>query len=285
MHNADYKYMENNRYDEIRIDGLKIFAHHGVYDYETRDGQDFYINAVLYTDTKTAGKSDELSDSTNYGEVCQFLNDYLTENTYKLLEAALEHAVRELLHSFPLIKGVDMELQKPQAPIPLPFESVSVRIRRFWHKAYVALGSNMGDKKQYLDNALAELRNNRDIRLIKTASYLETEPYGGVEQDTFLNSMCCIDTLLSPEELLEELHRIEQLAERKREIHWGPRTLDLDIIYYDDCIISTDALVIPHADMENRTFVLEPLYEIAPYLRHPATGLTTRQMLKVLRAE
>ena len=78
---------------------------------------------------------------------------------------------------------------------------------------------------------------------------------------------------------------IEQLAERKREIHWGPRTLDLDIIYYDDLVMADDDLIIPHADMENRTFVLAPLCEIAPYLRHPANGLNSSQMLAGLEAE
>lgn len=268
-----------NNYDEIHIDGLKIFAHHGVYDFETREGQDFYINAVLYTDTKKAGESDVLTDSTNYGEVCHFLNDYLTKNTYKLIEAAAEHAVTELLLRFPLIRGVDLELKKPDAPIPLPFESVSVRIKRFWHTAYIALGSNMGDKKKYLEDALTEIKKNKEIRLLSTASFLETEPYGGVEQDNFLNSVCCLETLLSPQGLLDELHRIEQLAGRKREIHWGPRTLDLDIIYYEDRIMATDTLVIPHPDMENRVFVLKPLGEIAPYYRHPVTGRTTLQML------
>ncbi len=270
------------KYDEIRIRELKIFAHHGVFDFETENGQNFYINAILYTDTQKAGKTDELSDSTNYGEVCQFLHDFLTEHTYKLLEAVVEQAAAELLRRFPLIRGVELELRKPEAPIPLPFESVSVCIRRFWHTAYVALGSNMGDKKKYLDDALKELQKHRDIRLLKASSYIETEPYGGVEQGNFINGMCCMETLLSPEELLEELHRIEQLAERKREIHWGPRTLDLDIIYYDEIVMDSDLLTIPHADMVNRTFVLEPLCELAPYLRHPVNGMTTRQMLEDL---
>ena len=270
-------------YDEIRIEELKIFAHHGVFDFETQNGQNFYVNAVLYTDTRKAGATDELSDSTNYGEVCEFLTEFLTQNTYKLLEAAVEQAAAELLRRFRLIKGVKLELRKPEAPIPLPFGSVSVCVERFWHTAYVALGSNMGDKKKFMDDALEELEKNADIRLVKKSSYIETEPYGGVEQDFFLNGMCCIETLLSPEELLDELHRIEQLADRKREIHWGPRTLDLDIIYYDDVVMATETLIIPHADMENRTFVLEPLCEIAPYMRHPISRLMTKQMLDKLK--
>ncbi len=271
------------KYDEIRIEELEIFAHHGVFDFETKNGQKFFINAVLYADTSKAGKTDELTDSTNYGEVCAFITEFLTKNTYKLLEAAAEHASEAVLLQFPLIKGISFEIRKPEAPIQLPFGSVSVKIERFWHTAYIALGSNMGEKEKYLDMALGQFLENPKIRLQKTASYVETEPYGGVEQDSFINSVCKIETLYLPYDLLEELHRIEQMAQRKREIHWGPRTLDLDIIYYDDLVMAKEDLIIPHADMENRTFVLEPLCEIAPYLRHPVTGLTTKQMLDRLR--
>ncbi len=267
------------KYDEIRIDELEIFAYHGVYDFETKNGQIFYVNAILYTDTSKAGKTDDLTDSTNYGEVCAFITEFLTKNTYKLLEAAAEHVVEAVLLQFPLIKGISLEIRKPQAPIPLPFGSVSVKIERFWHTSYIALGSNMGEKEKYLYMALEEFKKNPKIRLCQTASYMESEPYGGVEQDTFVNSICQVVTLYQPYELLEELHRIEGLANRKREIHWGPRTLDLDIIYYDDLVMADKDLVIPHADMEKRTFVLKPLCEIAPYLRHPANGLTSRQML------
>lgn len=270
------------KYDEIRIEELQIFAHHGVYDFETENGQNFYVNAILYTDTQKAGKSDELTDSTNYGEVCTFITEFLTKNTYQLLEAAAEHTAEAILLTFPLIKGLSLEIRKPQAPIPLPFGSVSVKIERFWHETYIALGSNMGEKEKYLDMALEEFSNNPKMRLLKTADYIETEPYGGVEQDVFVNSICKVETLYSPYDVLDELHRIEQLADRKREIHWGPRTLDLDIIYYDDLVMTDDDLIIPHADMENRTFVLKPLCEIAPYLRNPVNGLTTKQMLSKL---
>lgn len=267
------------KYDEILIEELKVFAHHGVFDFETKNGQNFYVNAVLHADTLKAGKTDELTDSTNYGEVCTFITDFLTKNTYKLLEAAAEHVVEALLLEFPLIKGISFEIRKPEAPIPLPFGSVSVKIERFWHTAYIALGSNMGEKEKYLDMALEEFAKNPKIRLLQTASYMESEPYGGVEQDTFINSVCQMETLYQPYDLLEELHRIEGLANRKREIHWGPRTLDLDIIYYDELVMSDKDLIIPHADMENRIFVLKPLCEIAPYLRNPVNRQTTVQML------
>ena len=89
-------------------------------------------------------------------------------------------------------------------------------------------------------------------------------------------------TLLSPEELLERLHQLEQEANRERIIHWGPRTLDLDILFYDQEIIDTADLHIPHPDMQNRNFVLAPMNQIAPYLRHPVLNQTISQLLNIL---
>ena len=111
---------------------------------------------------------------------------------------------------------------------------------------------------------------------------LETLPYGVVEQDNFVNGMFEIRTLLAPEELLQELHRIEQMEGRERKLHWGPRTLDLDIIFYDDLVYDSEDLMIPHIDMENRYFVLKPLSELAPNFRHPITHKTVAQMLAEL---
>ncbi len=114
---------------------------------------------------------------------------------------------------------------------------------------------------------------------------LVTKPYGGVEQEDFLNGCLELETLLTPQELLEELHRIEQEAGRERKIHWGPRTLDLDILFYDKELIETEDLIIPHVDLENRYFVLKPLAEIAPNFRHPILKKTVTQMLEAVKEE
>ena len=100
------------------------------------------------------------------------------------------------------------------------------------------------------------------------------------DQDNFLNGCLELETLLPPEELLEELNRIESEAGRERKVHWGPRTLDLDIIFYDDLIVQETELCIPHVDMQRRSFVLEPLAQIAPYKRHPVYGKTVKEMLE-----
>lgn len=268
--------------DEIRIRGLRIFAHHGVYEEETRLGQTFVVNATLFTSTRKSGLADSLLDTVSYADVCQFLTDYLQQNTWKLLEAAAEHACRALLLRYPLLEGVELELSKPSAPIPLPFDSVSVCIRRCWHRAFVALGSNLGDKQGYLDGAVEALGKDENIRIKQVSPYLVTRPYGGVEQDDFLNAAMEIETLYAPEELLDALHTLEQAAKRERLVHWGPRTLDLDILFYDDLVQEDNTLTIPHPDLQNRDFVLKPMAELAPRFVHPVLHKTVQELLEAL---
>lgn len=271
-----------NRKDQIRIEELEVYAHHGVYPEENEKGQHFYVNATLYTNTRPAGMADDLRLSTNYGEVCQFITEFMQQHTFQLIETVVEWTAYEVLQHFPLVQGLDLEIRKPEAPIPLPFGSVSVAIHREWHEAYIAVGSNMGDSRGHIAKALGQLEKHKEIQVTKVSGLLETLPYGGVEQENFVNGMFEIRTLLTPEELLRELHKIEASEGRERKIHWGPRTLDLDIIFYDDLIYSSEDLVIPHVDMENRYFVLKPLSELAPNFRHPITHKTVAQMLAEL---
>lgn len=265
-------------YDEIHIEELEVFANHGVFPEETRLGQKFLISLILYTDSRNAGKTDCLEKSVDYGEVSKFVTEYTKSNPCRLIEAAAEHLAEELLLRYELLKGVTLELKKPWAPVGLPLKTVSVKISRFWHTAYLGLGSNLGDKKGYLDNAVRALDEAKGCHVERVSSYQVTEPYGGVEQDDFLNACLILKTLLTPEELLEKLHEIEQSAHRERIVHWGPRTLDLDILMYDDVVMETDELVIPHVEMHLRSFVLNPLREIAPNKRHPVIGKTVSQL-------
>ena len=264
--------------DKITIKDLEVFAKHGVFPEENALGQKFIISATLYTDTRKAGRTDELSYSIHYGEVSHLIKKIAEENTWKLLEKVAEELARSILLQYPLAKRADITIKKPWAPIGLPLDTVSVEISRAWHTAYIALGSNMGDKKAYLDQAVAMLKEDPDCKVIQVSRYLTTKPYGGVEQDDFLNGALELHTLLSPEELLDLLHEIEQKAHRERLVHWGPRTLDLDILLYDDLVLDTPDLHIPHAEMHLRDFVLIPMAEIAPWKRHPLTGLTVEQM-------
>ena len=268
--------------DKIKIEKLTVFGNHGVYPEENVLGQKFQVSLILYTDTRKAGLTDDLECSINYGDVCQYVKQFFEENTFQLIERVAEQLAENLLLRYDLLQKVDVKVEKPWAPILLPVENVGVEISRGWHIAYVALGSNIGDKKSYLDEAVEKLKNHPLCQVIKVADYIQTEPYGGVEQDVFLNSALELRTLLYPEELLRLLNQIEAEAGRERTIHWGPRTLDLDILFYDDCIIDTPFLTIPHIDLQNRDFVLIPMAQIAPYHRHPVLNCTMTQLLDQL---
>ena len=268
--------------DRITIQNLEVFANHGVFPEENKLGQKFLVSAELLGDTRKAGVSDELKHSIHYGLVAEEITSYMKAHTKKLIEAAAEELAEHLLFTFPLMKGIVLEIKKPWAPIGLPLETVSVEIERGWHTAYIAFGSNMGNKEQYLNQAIRSLGRTSGCMVTKVSSFLVTEPYGVTDQDEFLNGCLMLRTLLTPRELLNVLHAIEQEAGRERIIRWGPRTLDLDIIFYDDLIIEDEDLCIPHVDMQNRNFVLQPLLEIAPYKHHPCCGKTVQELYSLL---
>lgn len=268
--------------DEIRIEKLEVYAYHGVYPEERKRGQIFLVNTVLYTDTHRAGTEDKVELSTDYGAVSMFIDRWMKENTCHTLEAVAGNLAREILLNFDLISALDLEILKPEAPIPLTFGCVSVKIHRSWHKAYLSVGSNMGDRKKYLEDGIEALKAHPLIKQVKVSELIETAPYGGVEQADFLNAAIGLETLMEPEELLEALHNIENSAGRERILRWGPRTLDLDILFFDQLVYESDTLVIPHPDLHNREFVLKPLSTIAPNYRHPLLGMTVSQELAEL---
>ena len=255
--------------DRIEIQDLVVFANHGVLQEEKAMGQKFVISLSLFTDMKKAAGTDDINEAVNYAEVCEFVTEFTKKNRCKLIEAAAENIATALLLCYPLLDRVDVTLKKPWAPVGLPLGSIGVSISRSRHIAYIGVGSNMGDKKGYLDFAVKKLKDSDICRVIKVSEYITTAPVGDVEQDDFLNACIALETVLSPEELLELLQAIENEAGRERTIHWGPRTLDLDLLLYDEAVIYTDDLIVPHPEMTKRRFVLEPLSEIAPYAYHP----------------
>lgn len=268
--------------DCIEIRDLVVFANHGVLPEEKSMGQKFVISMKLYTDMERAADTDDIADAVNYAEVCAFVTEFTKINRCKLIEAAADNIARALLMSYPTVSSVEITLKKPWAPIGLPLDSVAVKIKRSRARVYLSIGSNLGEKSEYLDFAVKSIEENEACILRKVSDYYETVPVGDVEQDNFLNACIALDTVLSPHELLDFVNSVESKAGRTREIHWGPRTLDIDILLYDDRVIHDERLTIPHREMHWRKFVLEPLVEIAPYAYHPVMNEYAVNLLGVI---
>ena len=139
-------------------------------------------------------------------------------------------------------------------------------------RAYIAIGSNLGNRHAYLEAGLKEVAALPNTRLAEVSRAYETPPLGPVAQPDFLNAVFAIETSLAPEPLLAALLSAEKKHQRQRRIHWGPRTLDLDLLLYGERVVESANLTLPHPHMHERSFVLVPLCEIAPHLSHPITG-------------
>ncbi|MCJ7509147.1 MAG: 2-amino-4-hydroxy-6-hydroxymethyldihydropteridine diphosphokinase [candidate division Zixibacteria bacterium] len=146
--------------------------------------------------------------------------------------------------------------------------------------AYIGLGSNLGDKKNNIRKAIDNIKEKKILKEIKTSSLYLTEPVGKKRQPDFLNLVIKGKTELSPFELLNSLLEIEKGLGRKRNKRWGPREIDLDILFYDDIMVNQENLVIPHPEIPNRRFVLVPLMELSPNLKHPLLNKNIKQLLK-----
>ena len=165
--------------DKIHIKNLEVFARHGVFPEENALGQKFVVSAVLYTSTREAGRADDLAKSIHYGEVSRFITEFMEQNTFQLLETAAERLAEELLLNTERLEKIRLEIKKPWAPVGLPLETVSVEIERGWHTAYIALGSNLGDKEANLRLGVEGLRSTRGCRVEAVSGLLFKAAFWG----------------------------------------------------------------------------------------------------------
>lgn len=269
--------------DVIKIKDLEIYCHHGVLKEENALGQKFLVSLAMYMDTKKAGDTDELPYSVDYAEVSHFVKKHMEERNFQLIEAVAEHIATQVLCHFSLVRRIKVEIKKPWAPILLPLDTVSVMIEREWSQVCLSVGSNMGDRESHISQALQALERENTIRNMQVADCIETEPYGYTDQASFLNTAVVFETIETPESLLRILQRIEKEGKRERKIHWGPRTIDLDIVLFGNKIVRTENLTIPHKEMHLREFVLEPLLQIAPWALHPVYNKTVSELREEIR--
>ncbi len=254
--------------DQIRISELRAMAVVGALPHEREAAQPLRIDLVLDVDLHDAGRSDELDETVHYGLVAEQVSALVTESKDVLLERLATRIADEVL-TFGRVEAVEVELTKLRPPIAVDAATTSVRIRRTvadrqlspptTHRAFIALGSNLGDRESYLRLALVGLSP-----IVAQSQVYETDPVGGPDdQGAYLNMVVELETTLDPFALLRRCQRIEGEAMRQRVVHWGPRTLDIDIVLYDDVVIESPELVVPHPRFAERRFVLTPLSEIA----------------------
>lgn len=252
--------------DKILIRGLEISACHGVNESEKTEPQPFIFDADIMADLYAAALNDDLNETVNYSSLCRLIATVATENTYNLIEKLAYECLFAVFEGFEAVKAVSLTVRKPEAPMKRKFDSVGVTVSAVRETAYLSLGSSTGDRKNYLDTAVRELAATRGIRVTGVSDYIATNPYGGVAKNEFLNCAVKISTVLSPHALLREIHRIEDMCGRVRELRWDDRTLDIDIVFFGDKTVEDDVLTIPHPDYMNRDFVKIPLQQLGKRL-------------------
>ena len=255
--------------DKIHIKDLEIIGFHGAIPEEKVLGQKFVLSFELDVDLRQAGKNDDLTKTVHYGELAQKVEEEFTKTSYDLIEKAAEEICEFVLLNYPLVKKVKLLLKKPWATTRKHVEYVAVEIERKWNKVYIAAGSNLGDKEETLKEAIYIIDKRKDCVVTKVSNFYTTDPVGYEDQDQFVNCVFEINTLQTPSELMDTLLEVEKDFKRERIIRWGPRTLDLDIIFYNDIISYDEHILIPHPRAHERQFVMKPMCDINPYYVHP----------------
>lgn len=269
--------------DKIYINNLEFIGFHGVFPEEKKLGQKFLVSLELTVDTREVGKTGDLTKSVHYGLVAQDVEKLFLEKSIDLIETCAENIAEMVLKKYELVKEVKVIVKKPWAPLQMHFENVAVEITRKWHRVYLSLGSNIGNKRKNLLEAIRKIGELENTEVVKSSTILETEPFGYLEQDNFLNACLEVKTLMTAQEFLKEILQIELDMGRVREIKWGPRIIDIDILFYDKEIIEEDNLAVPHPWICEREFVLDPLSEIAPNYIHPLEKKTITMLARKLK--
>lgn len=251
--------------DLIFVKNFCLHATHGVLPEETRLGQRFYLDIECETDVSAAAANDDYEKTICYATLCDLATQVSAEGPFRLIETLAERVALRILARFPIAARVTVHIRKPQAPIAAAFDHVGVEVTR--HRANriaFSLGSNIGAKEANIRTALTHLNAAPGLKIEQVSHLYRTAPWGKEDQDWFLNACAVGTTRLSPFEALRLAKQTEVLVGRVPGERWGPRAIDIDILYLGDLSLEEPGLTLPHRDMFNRAFVLIPLAEIAP---------------------
>ena len=254
--------------DRIEIRGLRVVGIVGALSEERDRAQPFEVDVDILTDISDAGATDNLDATINYADPVQMIENIIRNEAHVLLERVATRIAEDIL-AHPKVLAVEVVVRKLRPPLPADMTSTAVRIirnraqlsleRRPRTRAYVALGSNLGDRRASLRFAVENLPD-----VVAVSHVYETEPVGGPEgQGAYLNMVVGLDTDLDPFALLSRCRALEAEAGRVRSVRNAPRTLDADVLLHGDVRIESEELTIPHPRMWERRFVMAPLADIA----------------------
>ena len=259
---------------KILIKDLVLYGYHGVRDLEKKDGQYFIFNITIYINDTGLEESDDLADTLSYSEVIKEVKEINKTKRCDLLETLCRVMTGAIMDMSSLVEKVDIRIEKPDPPIDEKLGSVGVeytssRLGGYTgiengETVFLSLGSNTGDRKANIEKALESLERDPRIQVVKISSYYETAPMYVEEQSDFYNISAMLKVGLDPFSLLGLIKGIEHDMGRKAgQKRYGPRPIDIDILYYGDRTIKSDILELPHPLIKERKFVLLPLSEIA----------------------
>jgi dihydroneopterin aldolase/2-amino-4-hydroxy-6-hydroxymethyldihydropteridine diphosphokinase len=260
----------------MALRGVRATGYHGVFEHERRDGQEFVVDVELVLDLSRAGATDDLADTYDYGTLASAVVARIQGEPHDLVERLAAVVAEDVLRDR-RVDEVSVTVHKPQAPVPVPFDDVAVTVTRTRPPVpvVIAVGANLPHGGSLPRDTVAEaaegLRVSGALGDARVSALFETEPVGGpADQPLYVNAVVVGATRLSPSGLLEALHEVETSHDRTREVRWGARTLDLDLIQYGDPAAGTDvvsadaALTLPHPRAHARAFVLVPWADADP---------------------
>lgn len=257
--------------DRIVVRGITATGHHGVFDFEKRDGQPFVVDIELSVDLTRAGASDNLTHTVHYGEVAADVVRRIEGEPFDLIERLAEVIAQDAL-ARPLVEAVSVTVHKPKAPVGVEFGDVEVTVRRERPlvPVVIALGANLGEPVATIHGAVTEIQAGGLVLHPNISGLYETDPVGGPEQPAYVNAVLTGVTRLSARQLLDRLHDLEADYGRTRDVRWGARTLDLDLIEYgrpghpSEVRSDDPELTLPHPRAHERAFVLRPWLDADP---------------------
>lgn len=271
--------------DKLIIKNLEVYGFHGFEPDVDKSGEKYIISAVLSLNLKEAGDTDRLENTIHLVRICREIAEIFGENKHKLIERSAEELSAHILLNYPMIQHVSISIKKPWIPAGMTIDYAGIEIEREWHTVYLGVGSNLGDKSANIQAAVDKINENELSRVTNKSKMYVTAPYGYLDQDDFLNCAMEVQTLLTPRTFLRFLLSIEKDLKRVRTVHYGPRTIDLDILFYDNVITSFEEAVIPHPRLHERKFVLKPLCDIAPYHMHPILNERCYRILEAYKGD